>query len=40
MMTTRSTAGLVQQREELEEEEEEEEEEEKQGEWERSEQWL
>ena len=36
-MTTRSTAGLVQQREELEEEEEEEE---KQGEWERSEQWL
>lgn len=37
-MTIRSTAGLVQQREELEEEEEEEEE--KQGEWERSEQWL
>jgi hypothetical protein len=35
MMTTRSTAGLVQQREELEEEEEE-----KQGDWERSEQWL
>ena len=40
MMTRRSMAGLVQQREEFKEEEEEEEEEEKQGDWEASEQWL
>lgn len=40
-MTTRSITGLVQQREELGEEVDDEEEEvEKQGDWERSEQWL